>query len=79
MENEFLFTIMQQIALIYITKERFYFIELMSVYTLQNTINGRGIYPFNKGLRIYGKVYHPPFHALKKCTSTYDMKLKLYR
>ena len=24
-------------------------------------------------------VYHPPFDTLKICTSTYDMKLKLYR
>ena len=41
--------------------------------------NGRRIYPFNKGLRIYGGVYHPPFDTLKKCTSAYDMNLKLYR
>ena len=42
-------------------------------------INGRRIYPFNKGLRIYGGVYHLPFDTLKKCTSAYDMNLKLYR
>ena len=39
--------------------------------------NGRRIYPFNKGLRIYGGVYHP-FDTLKKCTFAYDMNLKLY-
>ena len=41
--------------------------------------NGRRIYPFNKGLRIYGGVYHPPFDTLKSGTSTDDIKLKLYR
>ena len=42
--------------------------------------NGRMIYPFNKGLRIYGGgVYHPPFDTLKIGTSTNDIKLKLYR
>ena len=42
--------------------------------------NGRRIYPFNKGLRIYGGgVYHPPFDTLKIGTSTDDIKLKLYR
>ena len=43
-----------------------------------STFNGRRIYPFNKGLRIYGGVYHPPFDTLKKGTSAYDMNLKLY-
>ena len=43
------------------------------------TLNGRRIYPFNKGLRIYGGVYHPPFDTLKIGTSTDDIKLKLYR
>ena len=42
-------------------------------------INGRRIYPFNKGLRIYGGVYHPPFDTSKIGTSTDDIKLKLYR
>ena len=42
-------------------------------------INGRRIYPFNKGLRIYGGVYHPPFNTLKIGISTDDIKLKLYR
>ena len=42
-------------------------------------LNGRRIYPFNKGLRIYGGVYHPPFDTLKIGTSTDDIKLKLYR
>ena len=43
-------------------------------------INGRRIYPFNKGLRIYGGgVYHPPFDTLNIGTSTDDIKLKLYR
>ena len=41
--------------------------------------NGRRIYPFNKGLRIYGGVYHPPFDTLKKCTFAYDMNMKHYR
>ena len=45
----------------------------------QFTFNGRRIYPFNKGLRIYGGVYHPPFDTLKIGTSTDDIKLKLYR
>ena len=43
-------------------------------------LNGRRIYPFNKGLRNYkGGVYHPPFDTLKIGTSTNDIKLKLYR
>ena len=46
---------------------------------MQKLLNWRRIYPFNKGLRIYGGMYHPPFDTLKKCTSTYDMNLKLYR
>ena len=41
--------------------------------------SGRRIYPFNKGLRIYGGGYHPPFDRLKIGTSTHDIKLKLYR
>ena len=48
-----------------------------SVYFL--FFNGRRIYPFDKGLRIYGGVYHPPFDTLKIGTSTDDIKLKLYR
>ena len=44
-----------------------------------SSLNGRRIYPFNKGLRIYGGVYHPPFDTLKIGTSTDDIKLKLYR
>ena len=31
----------------------------------QKLLNGRRIYPFNKGLRIYGGVYHPHFDLLK--------------
>ena len=46
---------------------------------IKSRVNGRRIYPFNKGLRIYGGGYHPPFNTLKKCTSAYDMNLKLYR
>ena len=43
-------------------------------------VNGRRIYTFNKGLRIYGGGgYHPPFDTLKIGTSTDDIKLKLYR
>ena len=38
-------------------------------------INGRRIYPFNKGLRIYGGVCQPPFDTLKIGTSTHDIKL----
>ena len=45
----------------------------------RKSINGRRIYPFNKGLRIYGGVYHPPFYTLKIGTFTDDIKLKLYR
>ena len=41
-------------------------------------LNGRRIYPFNKGLPIYGGGYQPPFDTIKNCTSTYDMELKLY-
>ena len=44
-----------------------------------NPFNGRRIYPFNKGLRIYGGVYHPPFDTFEISTSTDDIKLKLYR
>ena len=43
-------------------------------------LNRRRIYPFNKGLRIYGGgwgVYNTPFHTLEINTSTYDMKLTL--
>ena len=40
---------------------------------------GGGSNPFNKGLRIYGEVYHPPFDTLKIGTSTNDIRLKLYR
>ena len=43
------------------------------------SINGRRIFPFNKGLRIYGGVYYPSFDTLKIGTSTDDIKLKLYR
>ena len=44
------------------------------------TVNGRRIYPFDKGLHMYeGGLYHPPFDTLKNCASIYDMKLKLYR
>ena len=39
------------------------------------SINGRRIFPFNKGLRIYGGVYYPSFDTLKIHTSTYDTKL----
>ena len=43
-------------------------------------IMGEGfILLFNKGLRIYGGVYHAPFDTLKIGTSTDDTKLKLYR
>ena len=42
-------------------------------------LNGRRIYPFNKGLRIYRGVYHLPFDTSKISTSTDDIKLKLYR
>ena len=36
-------------------------------------LNGRRIYPFNKGLRIYGGgVYHPPFDTLKVSIATYE-------
>ena len=40
---------------------------------------GEGFILFNKGLRIYGGVYHPPFDTLKIGTYTDDIKLKLYR
>ena len=42
-------------------------------------INGRRIYPFNKGLGIYRGVYHPPFDTLKIGTYTDDIELNLYR
>ena len=42
-------------------------------------INGRRIYPFNKGLQIYRWVHHHTFDMLKIGTSTNDIKLKLYR
>ena len=38
-----------------ITRERYQWLK----------VNGRRIYPFNKGLRIYGGGYHPPFDTLK--------------
>ena len=53
-------------------------VQVMNNYAIVE-INGRRIYPFNKGLRIYGGVYHPPFDKLKIGTSTDDIKLKLYR
>ena len=47
---------------------------------VRSNFNGRRIYPFNEGLRIYGRgVHHPPFDTLKFGTSTDDIKLKLYR
>ena len=59
------------------------FIQFSLVPTNKNgflmDLNGRRIYPFNKGLRIYGGVYHPPFDTLNSGTSTDDIKLKLYR
>ena len=53
--------------------------HFFAIKSFQNVLNGRRIYPFNKGLQIYEGVHHPPFDTLKKCTSTYDMNLKLYR
>ena len=35
--------------------------------------------PLTRGYGFMGGVYHPPFDTLKKCTSAYDMNLKLYR
>ena len=52
----------------------------MPITPLENCVlYERRIYPFNKGLRIYGRVYHPPFDTSKIGTSTDDIKLKLYR
>ena len=47
--------------------------------TVTPTNSGRRIYLFNKGLRIFGGMFLPPFDTLKKCTFAYDMNLKLYR
>ena len=57
----------------------FVVIEDQALVSFNEFINGRRIYPFNMGLRIYGGVYHPPFDTLKIGTSTNDIKLKLYR
>ena len=59
-------------------------VELVVLLTICATkfhryLNGRRIYPFNKGLRIYGGGVPPPFDTLKIGTSTDDIKLKLYR
>ena len=52
---------------------------MQNIYVSTIDLNGRRIHPFNKGLRIYGGVYHSPFDTLKKCAFAYDMNLKLYR
>ena len=52
---------------------------LLIFYFTFHPINGRRIYPFNKGLRIYEGGVPPPFDTLKISTFTYDMKLKIYR
>ena len=56
--------------------------KIMNIFLkyLQNSINGRRIYPFNKKSQIYwGEGVPPPFDTLKISTCTYDIKLKLYR
>ena len=58
-----------------------YFYDLIpNIGTLlhRKLVNGRRIYPFNKGLQIYWGVHHPPFDTLKIGTSTNVIKLKLY-
>ena len=39
---------------------------------------GEGFILLTRGYGFMGGVYHPPFDTLKKCTSAYDMNLKLY-
>ena len=33
--------------------------DIIIINQILDFVNGRRIYPFNKGLRIYGGVYHP--------------------
>ena len=40
---------------------------------------GEGFILLTRGYGFMGGVLHPPFDTLKKCTSGYDMNLKLYR
>ena len=40
---------------------------------------GEGFILLTRGYGFMGGVYHPPFDTLEKCTSAYDMNLKLYR
>ena len=53
--------------------------NLLLVSMTSSTVNGRRIYPFNRGYGFMGGLYHPPFDTLKIGTSTDDIKLKLYR
>ena len=46
---------------------------------MKNTLMGEGFILLTRGYGFMGGVYHPPFDTLKKCTSAYDMNLKLYR
>ena len=40
---------------------------------------GEGFILLTMGCGFMAGMYHPPFDKLKICTTTYDMKLKLYR
>ena len=44
-----------------------------------SALMGEGFILLTRGYGFMGGVYHPPFDTLKKCTSAYDMNLKLYR
>ena len=49
------------------------------VSTLQMPVMGEGFILLTSGYGFMGGVYHPPFDTLKIITSTYDMKIKLYK
>ena len=52
-------------------------IDIVQSLASPNFLNGRRIYPFNKGLRIYEGGVPPPFDTLEIGTSTDDIKLTL--
>ena len=48
-------------------------------FEIKYALMGEGFILLTRGYGFMGGVYHPPFDTLKKCTSAYDMNLKLYR
>ena len=80
------FHIISEFISLHCTSYRYSFIFLMCnvgmVLCIQSPklcIIGVGFILLTRGYGFMGGVYHPPFDTLKISTSTYDMKLKLYR